>query len=327
VDVAVEVESLVVRYGDVVAVDGLSLAAASGRVTCVLGPNGAGKTSTIECLEGLRRPASGRLAVLGLDPRREHAALTPRIGVMLQEGGVHPAVRVGEVLRHGAALYPRPLDVASLVDRLGLAGLERRAWRQLSGGEQRRVALGLALVGRPEVAFLDEPTAGVDVAGRQVIREVIAGLRADGVAVLVTTHDLAEAERVADDVVVVDHGALVAAGTLDELVGAAGGGDVVRFSAPAGLDVASLGAHLSGAEVVAVVEVEPGRYEVAASPSPTTVAAITAWLAAHDLPLADLQAGRQRLEDVFLRLTAPPDSPAGPSGSPPGATTGGRARR
>ena len=323
-DVAVEVESLVVRYGDVVAVDGLSLTAEPGRVTCVLGPNGAGKTSTIECLEGLRRPASGRLAVLGLDPRRDQAALTPRIGVMLQEGGVHPAVRVGEVLRHGAALYPRSLDVASLVERLGLAGLERRAWRQLSGGEQRRVALGLALVGRPEVVFLDEPTAGVDVAGRQVIREVIAGLRADGVAVLVTTHDLAEAERIADDVAVIDHGALVAAGTLDDLVGAAGGGDVVRFSARAGLDVDALGAHLSGAEVVAVVEVAAGRYEVAASPSPATVAAITAWLAAQDLPLADLQAGRQRLEDVFLRLTSPP---ADPSGATPGAATGGRARR
>jgi ABC-2 type transport system ATP-binding protein len=324
VDEAVEVESLVVRYGDVVAVDGLSLAAAAGRVTCVLGPNGAGKTSTIECLEGLRRPASGRLTVLGLDPQRDHAALTPRIGVMLQEGGVHPAVRVGEVLRHGAALYPRPLDVGELIERLGLAGLERRTWRQLSGGEQRRVALGLALVGRPEVAFLDEPTAGVDVAGRQVVRELIADLRADGVAVLVTTHDLAEAERVADDVVVIDHGRPVAAGTLADLVGAAGGGDVVRFSAPAGLDVAALGAHLSGAEAVAVAEVGPGRYEVGAAPSPATVAAITAWLAAHDLPLADLQAGRQRLEDVFLRLTSTPDAA---SGAPQGATTSGRARR
>jgi ABC-2 type transport system ATP-binding protein len=301
VDVAVEVDSLSVRYGDVVAVDALSFAAGAGRVTCVLGPNGAGKTSTIECLEGLRRPTSGRATVLGLDAQRHHRALTPRVGVMLQEGGVHPAVRVGEVLRHGAALYPQALDVPALVERLGLTGLERRSWRQLSGGEQRRVALGLALVGRPEVAFLDEPTAGVDVAGRQVIREVIAGLRADGVAVVVTTHDLDEAERVADDVVVIDHGRLVAAGSLSDLVGTAGTGDVVRFSGPTGLDTAGLADHLGGAPVVAS---GAGRYEVAVAPTPANVAAITAWLAERDLPLADLQAGRQRLEDVFVRLTS-----------------------
>jgi ABC-2 type transport system ATP-binding protein len=300
VDRAVDVESLRVAYGDQVAVDGLSFAAAAGRVTCVLGPNGAGKTSTIECLEGLRRPAAGRLRVLGLDPRRDHRALARRIGVMLQEGGVHPGVRVAEVLRHGAALYPAALDVPALIERLGLGGLERRTWRQLSGGEARRVALGLALVGRPEVAFLDEPTAGVDVAGRQVIREVVAGLRADGVAVLVTTHDLAEAERIADDVVVIDHGRLVAAGALDEVVAGGGAGDAVRFSGPAGLDVSALGGHLGAA----VVEVATGRYEVGMAPSPANVAAITAWLAERDLPLADLQAGRQRLEDVFVRLTS-----------------------
>jgi len=164
-------------------------------------------------------------------------------------------------------------------------------------------------VGKPEVAFLDEPTAGVDVSGRQVIREVVGELRADGVAVLVTTHDLAEAERIADDGVVIARGRLVAAGTLEELRGAAGGGDVVRFSAPGGLDVGALGDHLGGA---VVVEVEAGRYEVGAPPAPATVAAITAWLAERDLPLADLQAGRQRLEDVFVQLTSSPG--AGPEG-------------
>ncbi|HLM64097.1 MAG TPA: ABC transporter ATP-binding protein [Acidimicrobiales bacterium] len=299
---AIEVESLTVRYGDVVAVDGLGFTAEAGRVTCVLGPNGAGKTSTIECLEGLRRRAAGRVAVLGFDPERAHRALTRRIGVMLQEGGVHPAVRPLEVLRHAAALYPHPLDPAGLIERLGLTGRERRTWRQLSGGEQRRLALGLALVGRPDVAFLDEPTAGVDPAGRQVIREVIAGLRAGGVAVLLTTHDLNEAERVADDVVVVDRARLVASGPLAELMAAPGGGDRVRFSAPPGIDVGALAARLGG---VAVRETDPGRYEVAAAPTPATVAALTAWLAECDLPLADLQAGRQRLEDVFLRLTSP----------------------
>jgi ABC-2 type transport system ATP-binding protein len=303
---AIEVESLTVTYGDVTAVRDVAFTAEPGRVTCVLGPNGAGKTSTIECLEGLRRPASGRLAVLGLDPQRDHRRLVERIGVMLQEGGVPPGVRPPEALRHAAALYPparrpyAPGELPGLLDRLGLTGLERRTWRQLSGGEQRRLALALALVGRPEVAFLDEPTAGVDPAGRRTIREVVAGLRDDGVAVLLTTHDLDEAERVADDVVVLDRGRVVARGTLAELVGGPGSGDRVRFSAPPGLDAAALGERLGAP----VTEPSPGSYEVAAAPTPATVAALTAWLAERDLPLADLHAGRQRLEDVFLRLTS-----------------------
>lgn len=345
--VAIEVETLTIAYGPVVAVDDLSFRAEAGRVTCVLGPNGAGKTSTIEALEGLRRPASGRLEVIGLHPRRDHRALTERMGVMLQDGGIHPGVRVGEALRHAAALYPEPLEPAGLLERLGLSGLDRRTVRQLSGGEHHRLALALALVGRPQVAFLDEPTAGVDPAGRQVIRQAIADLRDDGVTVLLTTHDLDEAERVADDVVIIDRGRLVAAGTLDELMrgrasGAPSGGERVRFTAPAGIDTRSLGRHLATvvpeaaiggpaqavpdtaagapaeaeavavadtaaggpAEAVAVTETSPGTYEVVAPPTPVTVAAITAWLAEHDLPLADLHAGRQRLEDVFLRLTA-----------------------
>lgn len=308
---AVDVESLTVRYGAVTAVDDLSFRAEAGDVTCVLGPNGAGKTSTIEALEGLRRPASGRLSVTGLDPLTDHAALTARIGVMLQEGGIHPAVRVGEALRHAAALYPDPVDPGSLVDRLGLGGLEARPYRRLSGGEQRRLALALALIGRPQVAFLDEPTAGVDPAGRQVIRQVIADLRNAGVTVLLTTHDLDEAERVADQVVIVVGGRLVAQGTVEALTSTPAGGEHVRFRAPAGLDRRSLAAHLGGVDVA---EEAPGEYAVAAPPDPRTVAAITAWLAEHDLPLADLRAGRQRLEDVYLRLadTAVPRDPAAP---------------
>ena len=298
---AVEVESLSITYGSVTAVDDLSFRAEAGEITCVLGPNGAGKTSTIEALEGLRRPSSGRLSVVGLDPQANHAALTARMGVMLQEGGIHPAVRVGEALRHAAALYPDPVDRRGLVEQLGLGGLESRSYRQLSGGEQRRTALALALVGRPQVAFLDEPTAGVDPAGRQVIRQVVADLRNAGVTVLLTTHDLDEAERVADHVVIVDRGRLVAQGTVDDLTRTAEGDEQLRFRAPAGLDRHALAAHLGGA---VVVESAPGEYAVAAAPEPRTIAAVTAWLADQDLPLADLRAGRQRLEDVYLRLTA-----------------------
>lgn len=297
---AIEVSSLRMRYGRVVAVDDVSFTAEAGRVTCVLGPNGAGKTSTIETLEGLRRPTAGRLSVLGLDPQHDRGALATRMGVMLQEGGVHPGIRPLEALRHAAALYPRALHPRPVLDRLGLAGLERRTWRQLSGGEQRRLLLGLALVGRPQVAFLDEPTAGVDPAGRQTIREVVSELRFEGVTVLLTTHDLDEAERIADDVVIIDRGHLVAQGALADLLGAPGAGDVVRFSGPPGIAVDALAAHLGD---TAVWERAPGSYEVAAPPTPATVAAITAWLAERDLPLADLHAGRQRLVDVFLRLT------------------------
>jgi len=311
---AVEVESLTITYGSVTAVDDLSFRADAGQVTCVLGPNGAGKTSTIEALEGLRRPASGRLSVIGLDPRRDRRALTERIGVMLQEGGIHPAVRVGEALRHAAALYRDPLDPGDLVDRLGLAGLERRTYRQLSGGEQRRLALALAPVGRPQVAFLDEPTAGVDPAGRQVIRRVVSDLRNEGVTVVLTTHDLDEAERLADRVVIVVGGRLVAEGTVAELTTAGAGDEQLRFRAPPDIDRAALSRHLGGVEVV---EVAPGDYVVAAPPAPATVAALTAWLAEHDLPLGDLRAGRQRLEDVYLRLTGQPP-PAAPDDGPDG---------
>jgi ABC-2 type transport system ATP-binding protein len=301
---AVQVEELTVRYGDVVAVDGVSFEAQAGQITAILGPNGAGKTTTVEVLEGFRRADAGRARVVGLDPAADHAALTRRIGVMLQSGGIGPGVRVGEALRHAAALYDDALDPVDLLARVGLSGKERRAWRQISGGEQRRLALALALVGRPQVAFLDEPGSGVDPQGRLAIREVVAGLRDDGVTVVLTTHDLDEAERLADHVVILDRGAVVAAGAPADLMSATAAPEV-RFGAREGLRVADLAAHLDAP----VREDRPGEYVVAAAGTPALIAALTAWLAAEDLALMDLRAGRQRLEDVFLRLVADPASP------------------
>jgi ABC-2 type transport system ATP-binding protein len=298
-EAVIEVTDLTIRYGDTLAVDELTFRADAGRITALLGPNGAGKTTTVESLEGYRRPAGGSVRVLGLDPVADHAVLVRRIGVMLQAGGVYPAIRPPEVLRLFASYYPDPEDPDALLDRFGLGGRRRTAWRHLSGGEQQRLSLALALVGRPEVAFLDEPTAGIDPAGRRLIREVIAELRERGVTVLLTTHDLDEAERLADHVVIVDHGRLVAEGAPAALREATGG-DEIRFGAAAGLDVGALGLAVG----VPVTEVGPGEYRVAGPATPATVAALTSWLAAHDLPLADLRAGRQRLEDVFLRLTA-----------------------
>lgn len=299
---AVEVHELTVRYGDVTAVDGISFEAQAGQITAVLGPNGAGKTTTVEVLEGFRRPDAGRTSVVGLDPQADHAALTRRVGVMLQSGGVGPGVRVFEALRHAAALYDDSLEPARLLERVGLTGTERRTWRQMSGGEQRRLALALALVGRPTVAFLDEPGSGVDPQGRLAIREVVAGLRDDGVTVVLTTHDLDEAEKLADHVVILDHGSVVATGSPATLMTSAVVPEV-RFGAPPALDVVGLSAHLGAT----VAEVTTGEYLVTAPGTPTLVAALTAWLAEHDLPLADLRAGRQRLEDVFLRLVADPE--------------------
>ncbi|MFP5321286.1 MAG: ABC transporter ATP-binding protein [Acidimicrobiia bacterium] len=299
---AVAVDGLVVRHGDLVAVDDVSFTAEAGEVLALLGPNGAGKTSTVEVLEGYRRPDAGTVRVLGHDPVGERAAVVDRIGVMLQDGGVHPGIRPPEVLRLLAALYDDPLDPDDLLARVGLDDRRRQRWRQLSGGEQQRLSLAMALVGRPRVAFLDEPTAGVDVRGRQVIRGIVRDLAADGCAVVLCTHELDEAEKLADRVVIVDRGKVVAAGTLDELRARTSG--EVRFSAVSELDVAALGAHLGAV----VTETSPGEYVITPGPDGQLdnhlAARLTGWLANHDVALGDLRAGRQRLEDVFLLLTA-----------------------
>jgi len=300
---ALVVDRLVVRYREQTAVDGISLAAEAGTVLALLGPNGAGKTTTVEALEGYRRPTAGRVRVLGLDPISDRTALMPRIGVMLQRGGVYPTMPAGSVLRLFASYYPDPVPPGQLLDRLDLGRVAGTPWRRLSGGEQQRLSLALALVGRPEVAFLDEPSAGMDPAARRVLWEVIRGLRDEGVAVLLTTHDLDEAERLADHAVIVDGGRIVAEGAPADLA-RSGGAAEIRFGAAAGLDVASLGRAVGGV----VVEERPGEYLVATPATPANLARLTTWLADQDVAVADIRAGRQRLEDVFLRLTGQPSA-------------------
>ncbi len=292
-----EVRDLVVRYDDLVAVDGVSFDARAGEVTALLGPNGAGKTSTIETIEGYRSPDGGTVRMLGLDPVADHARVVPSLGVMLQEGGVYPGIRAREAVELFAAFYEDPHDPAELLERVGLSSRADATWRKLSGGEKQRLSLALALVGRPTVAVLDEPTAGLDVDGRRLVRDVVRDLRDTGAAVLLATHDLADAETQADRVVIVDHGRVVADGSLAEVL--RGDGDVIRFGAPGGIDLASLGAALGAS----VRESSPGEYVVDAAPDPARVARLTSWLAEHDIALGDLQAGRLRLDDVFQRLT------------------------
>ncbi|HUQ40434.1 MAG TPA: ABC transporter ATP-binding protein [Acidimicrobiales bacterium] len=294
---ALEVSSLRVTYGDRVAVDDLSLSAERGEVLALLGPNGAGKTTTVETLEGYRTPTDGQVRVLGLDPVADRRRVAPSIGVMLQQGGVYPAMHARDALRLFASFYDDPVAPDELLDRVGLRDVATTPWRRLSGGEQRRVALALALVGRPAVAFLDEPTAGIDPGARRVVRDVVRTLRDGGACVLLTTHDLDDVTALADRVAIIDRGRLVALGTPEELT--TGGVDEIRFAAAPGLDVAGLGAALGAP----VTESPLGEYTVAAGATPARVAALTAWLAERDLPLGDLRAGRQSLEDVFLRLT------------------------
>jgi len=308
--VAVECRDLVVRYGSCTAVAGLSLRAERGKVLALLGPNGAGKTSTVETLEGYRRAAAGTVRVLGLDPTSAHRRLVPRMGVMLQRGGVYPVMGARRVLRLFARYYDDPEDPEALLDLVGLRAVARTPWRRLSGGEQQRLSLALAIVGRPEVVFLDEPTAGVDPEGRITVRQVITGLRDRGACVVLTTHELAEAERVADDVVIIARGRAVARGTVAELAEAGGEGGI-RFEGPAALDVAALDVAL-GAAAGTVTEERPGQYKVAGAATATRLALLAGWMEDRDLPLTELRAGRRSLEEIYLRVTrgdGEPDAP------------------
>ncbi len=297
-DAAIRVRGLVKRYGPVTAVDGLDLEVAHGETVAILGPNGAGKSTTVECCEGYRRPDEGTVEVLGLDPHRDGDALRPRMGVMLQEGGIYPTAYAPEVLQLFARFHADPLDPGDLLERVGLDGARRTRFRDLSGGQKQRLSLALALLGRPEVAFLDEPTAGLDPAARRSTWQHVRELRAEGVSIVLTTHLLDEAEELADRVVIIDRGRVVATGTPDELTHGTAGD--LTFSAPAGLDLDALAAHVGDM----VTEHRPGRYRVAGEPTPARVADLTRWLADHDVALGELRAGKRSLEDVFLRLTS-----------------------
>jgi len=297
----VEISGLVKRYGEKTAVQGLDLTVAAGSLTAVLGPNGAGKTSTIECCEGYRTPDGGSVRVLGLDPIADSAALRPRIGVMLQSGGIYQAIRAMEMLRHVASLYANPLDVDALAERLGLDSCGRTPFRRLSGGQQQRLSLALAVVGRPELVFLDEPTAGLDVQARHATWELIEQLRRDGVTIVLTTHLLDEAERLADTVAIIDAGRVIACDTPQRLADATRGTDSIRFDAPAGLDLTAL--SLAVAPGCKATEHTPGSYRVDGEVTPDTLAAATAWCASLGIMPRNLAVEQRSLEDVFLDLT------------------------
>lgn len=293
---SVVVENLTVQYGSLTAVNNVSFTAPTGAVTVILGPNGAGKTSTIEVCEGFRTAASGSVRVLGLNPTSDHAALTQRMGVMLQGGGVYPSVRVRDVVSHFCALYGKKVNATELLERVGLTDRATSTWRRLSGGEQQRVSLALALAAKPDVAFLDEPTSGVDIDGRDVIRDIIAEMANNGTTVVLASHDMAEAEKVATHAVLFNSGSVVAAGELASLLGVR---KRLRFTSVEGIDLVQLG----GAAGSPAHHIGNGVYEIAAESSPRLIGRITQWLAEQQLPLHGIDMGQESLEDAYRRLT------------------------
>lgn len=296
----VRLRGLTKRYGATIAVNNLDLEVHRAEVFALLGPNGAGKTTTIEMCEGFLRPDAGSIEILGLDPTTENAKLRERIGVMLQGGGGYPAARAGEMLDLVAAYAANPLDPQWLLDTLGLADAARTTYRRLSGGQQQRLALACAVVGRPELVFLDEPTAGMDAHARIVVWELIDALRRDGVTVVLTTHQLTEAEELADRLVIIDHGATVAAGTPAELM-RNGAENQLRFTAPPKLDLALLISALP--ENYRATEAGSGEYLVEGHIDPQVLATVTAWCARVNVLATDMRVEQRSLEQVFLDLT------------------------
>ncbi len=297
---AVCVDGVVKRYGETTAVDGISFAVERAQVLALLGPNGAGKTTTVEMCEGFKTPDAGSVRVLGLDPIADSDRLRPRIGVMLQGGGAYPGARAGEMLDLVAAYSAAPLDPEWLLKTLGLQDNRRTPYRRLSGGQQQRLALACALVGKPEIVFLDEPTAGLDAQARLIVWELIDALRRDGVTVLLTTHMMDEAEQLADQLVIIDHGRIVASGTPAEVT-AHGAAGQLRFTAPPKLDLRLLKAALP--EGFSPRETMPGHYLVEGEIDPQVLATVTAWCAQVNVLATDIRIDQRRLEDVFLELT------------------------
>lgn len=286
-------------------VSDVSLVAERGQVTALLGANGAGKTTTIECAQGMQKRTGGSISLLGQDPDTARAELRSRVGVMLQDGGLPPSARPIPLLHHIAGMYRDPWPVEDLVARLGIDSFSRTGVRRLSGGQKQRLALAAALAGRPEVLFLDEPSAGLDPQSRQLVFDLIGELRDSGMAIILTTHLMDDAQRLADYVYILDNGRNVAEGTVaqllrHELTPDAPGGNVrsLLFEAEPGLDLTGV---LPAA--VDVRETRAGSYSVTGALTPADLAAVTAWWAARGIMPASMSLAARSLEDVFLDIS------------------------
>ena len=294
----IEVRNLHKGYGDTVAVDDLSFTVGEGEIFGILGPNGAGKTTTVECIEGLRTPDGGAISVLGLDPRRDHAELTQRLGVQLQDSQLPERLEVGEALDLYSSFYRRPADWKALADTLGLSAKRRTRYGRLSGGQKQRLSIALALVGSPQVAVLDELTTGLDPQARRDTWALIEGVRASGVTILLVTHFMEEAERLCDRVALIDAGKIVAIDTPSALAAGVAGAEMrIRFRPSPQIDAGLL----TGLPEVTSVTRRGEVVEVTGTGN--VVAAVTSVLARHQIEAQQLRVEQANLEDAFLALT------------------------
>ena len=300
-DLALEVDNVVKQYGKKRAVDGLSFTARRGELLALLGPNGAGKTTTIEMCEGFTTPTSGAIRVLGFDPVTQPQKVRDRIGIMLQGGGSYASLKVREMLQLAASYNTNPHDPDWLIELLGLEGVAKTTYRRLSGGQQQRLSLALAMIGRPELIFLDEPTAGMDAQSRLAVWDIIQAMKRDGTTILLTTHLMDEAETLADDVVIIDHGKLVAQGSPAELTSHKEY-PVVSVRTDKELDVRLLNDDLRPLHITAEA-INPQRYRILGAGSPAVIETLARNAAQQDVLIRDLSVSHRDLEDVFLDIT------------------------
>ncbi|OFU54623.1 spermidine/putrescine ABC transporter ATP-binding protein [Corynebacterium sp. HMSC11D10] len=300
-DLALEVDNVVKEYGEKRAVDGLTFTARRGELLALLGPNGAGKTTTIEMCEGFTKPTSGSIRVLGIDPVTQPQKVRDRIGIMLQGGGSYASLKVREILQLAARYNTNPHDPDWLIELLGLEGVAKTTYRRLSGGQQQRLSLALAMIGRPELIFLDEPTAGMDAQSRLAVWDIIQAMKRDGTTVLLTTHLMDEAETLADDVAIIDHGKLVVQGSPAELTSHEEY-PVVAVRTDRELDVHLLNDELRALGITAEA-VSPRRYRILGAGSPAVIEALARSAAQQNVLIRDLSVSHRDLEDVFLDIT------------------------
>jgi ABC-2 type transport system ATP-binding protein len=292
---ALDIRDLLVRYGDRAVVDRFSLSAEAGQITALIGPNGAGKTTTVEVCVGLRSRQAGEVRVLGVDPRQATPDDRSRVGVMLQDGGLYPTTRARTWLRTLGALSRNSMDADELIDDLGINAVT--TVRRMSGGEVQRLKLASALIARPDLLFLDEPTTALDPSARDALLAYLRRLRDEGACIVLTTHDLGDVEDVADTVTVMDRGQAVMSGPVSELTGTDEG---MRFRARPELDTRGLEAALPHG--YAVRERAAGEYVITGPPTPTIMAIAASWCAEHGVLATQIHTGTQSLADVLREL-------------------------
>ena len=293
----IEVSNLVKRYGDHVAVDGVSFSVEEGEILAILGPNGAGKTTTVESIGGLRTPDSGTINVLGLNPGRDRDELRDVLGMQLQESELPPKLRVDEAVALFASFYPNPADGDALLEGLGLGEKRKAQFRHLSGGQKQRLSVALALVGNPKVAILDELTTGLDPTARRDTWQLIDDVRARGVTVVLVTHFMDEAERLADRIAIIDNGRLIALDTPSGIISRVSDDQRLRFRPSAPFDDAVLTVL---PEVRVVARSGP---TVTVTGTGNLVGAVTAVLARQQIVALDLRIEQAGLDEAFVALT------------------------